>query len=381
MNILITGSNGFVGKNLKTTLETIIDGRNTCYPFIKEDTHLFLYDIDTEPALLDSYCVSCDLVFHLAGVNRAKDVNEFMTGNFGFTTQLLETLKKHNNKAPVVITSSIQAALDNPYGKSKKAAEDYLFAYSKETGVPVFVFRLPNVFGKWCRPNYNSVVATFCNNIARDLPIQVNDPEAVLNLVYIDDVVDSLIKVINQDVLMKDALCSIPTLHTVKLGQIAQLLRSFKESRKNLSIPNMMSSFEKALYSTYLSYLPENRFSYPLTMHEDERGSFTEIIRTLERGQFSVNMSNPGITKGNHWHHTKNEKFVVVSGEALIKFRKIGTDKVIEYPVSGTQIEVVDIPTGYTHSITNTGSEMLVTFMWANECFNPQKPDTFFEEV
>ncbi|WP_320128742.1 capsular polysaccharide biosynthesis protein CapF [uncultured Sphaerochaeta sp.] len=369
MKILITGANGFVGKNLVCELKN------------RGFNDLYLFDIDTDPALLDVYCASCNFVFHLAGVNRPKDEKEFMEGNFGFTSVLLDSLKKHHNIAPVLISSSIQAALNNPYGQSKKAGEDLMFSYGKETGAKVYVFRLPNVFGKWCRPNYNSAVATFCNNIARDLPITVNDPEVILNLVYIDDVVDSFIKAMNADVLSDGSYCSIPTVHTVKLGKIVTLLTQFKESRKTLSVPNMGNSFEKVLYSTYLSYLPEDQFSYPLKMNIDQRGSFTEIIRTEDRGQFSVNISKPGITKGNHWHHTKNEKFVVVQGKALIQFRKIGTDAVIDYHVSGDKIEVVDIPTGYTHNIINEGNSDLVTFMWANEVFNQEKPDTYFEKV
>ena len=388
MKLLVTGAKGFVGKNLITTLETIRDGRNKCYPLLS-DVEILPYDIDTDPALLDAYCASCDFVFHLAGVNRPKDVSEFMSGNFGFTSILLDTLKRHGNKAPVLISSSIQAALDNPYGQSKKAGEDLMFSYSKETGAPVFVFRLPNVFGKWCRPNYNSAVATFCNNIAHGLPITVNDPSVVMKLVYIDDVVDSFIRALHDDVLLDESgtFCCVPTVHTTKLGTIVDLLHSFKESREKRTVPNMSNEFEKVLYSTYLSYLPEDQFSYPLKMNVDNRGTFTEILRTPDRGQFSVNISKPGITKGNHWHHTKNEKFVVVSGKGLIQFRKIGKDQegkeypVIEYHVSGDKIEVVDIPTGYTHDIINEGDTDLITFMWANECFNPEKPDTFAEKV
>jgi len=375
MKILVTGSNGFVGKNL------IAELKNRGY----ED--LYLYDIDTDPSLLDTYCTDCEFIYHLAGVNRPQDLKEFMEGNYGFSSLLLDSLKKHGNTCPILISSSIQAELDNPYGRSKKAGEDLLLSYSKETGAKVYVFRLPNVFGKWCRPNYNSAVATFCHNIARDLPIQVNDPSVVMNLVYIDDVVDSFIKALNKDVLQEGGYCKVPTVHTTKLGTIVDLLHAFKESRKTLSVPNMGNSFEKVLYSTFLSYLPEDQFSYPLKMNVDNRGSFTEIIRTEERGQFSVNISKPGITKGNHWHHTKNEKFVVVQGNALIQFRKIGKDQngndfpVIDYHVIGEKIEVVDIPTGYTHNIINEGEGDLVTFMWANEPFNPEKPDTIYEEV
>jgi UDP-2-acetamido-2,6-beta-L-arabino-hexul-4-ose reductase len=369
MKILVTGANGFVGKNLVCEL------RNRGY----ED--LYLYDIDTDESLLDSFTKDCEFVFHLAGVNRPKEEKEFMEGNFGFTSTLLASLKKHKNTCPLLITSSIQAAMDNPYGRSKRAGEDLLFSYGDETGTPVYVYRLPNVFGKWCRPNYNSAVATFCHNIARDLPIKVNDPEVVMNLVYIDDVLDSFMNTLGGDVLKEGMYCKVPTVHTVKLGRIVELLEGFRKSRNNLSVPNMASSFEKVLYSTYLSYLPEDRFSYPLKMNSDNRGSFTEIIRTVERGQFSVNISRAGITKGNHWHHTKNEKFLVVSGKGLIQFRKIGTTEVIDYHVSGEKLEVVDIPPGYTHNIINLGDADLVTFMWANEPFNPEKPDTIFEKV
>ncbi len=369
MKILVTGSNGFVGKNLISEL------KNRGYD------DLYLYDVDTDPSLLDTYCAECEFVYHLAGVNRPQDPKEFMEGNYGFTSLLLDSLKRHANTSPVLISSSIQAELDNPYGRSKKAGEDLLLSYSKETGAKVHLFRLPNVFGKWCRPNYNSAVATFCYNIARDLPITVNDPSVVMNLVYIDDVVDSFIKALNNDVLQEGGYCKVPTVHTTKLGTIVELLHKFKESRKDLSVPNMGNSFEKVLYSTYLSYLPVDQLNYPLKMNSNERGSFTEILRTEERGQFSVNISKPGITKGNHWHHTKNEKFLVVSGEGVIRFRKIGTKEVIEYSVSAEKLEVVDIPPGYTHNISNTGSSDMVTFMWANEPFNKDKPDTIYEEV
>jgi len=388
MNILITGANGFIGKNLVTTLETIIDGRNNLYPFLnKEKIYLFKYDIDTKKSLLDKYCKDADFIFHLAGVNRPKNEKDFMKGNFGFTSELLNKLEKYSNKAPILITSSIQAALDNPYGKSKKAGEALMFNYSNKTNSNVFVFRLPNVFGKWCRPNYNSAVATFCNNIANDLPIKVNDPNVFMNLVYIDDVVDAFIKALDNDVIQENNYCYIQTVHKVKLGKIVELLNEFKNSRNTLSVPNMINAFEKDLYSTYLSYLPESEFSYPLQMNIDDRGSFTEIIKTDDRGQFSVNKSNVGIIKGNHWHHSKNEKFVVVQGKALIQFRKVGKDEngnnypVIDYHVTGDKIEVVDIPTGYTHNIINEGDTELITFMWANEKFNKEKPDTYFLEV
>lgn len=369
MKILVTGANGFVAKNL------IAELKNQKY------TDIFEYSRDTEESLLDSYCEECDFVFHLAGVNRPQNQEEFMEGNFGFTSILLNSLKKYKNKAPVMISSSTQAVLDNPYGKSKKAGEDLLFSYGKETGAKVLIYRFPNVFGKWCKPNYNSAVATFCHNIAHDLPIQVNDPSVVMNLVYIDDVVEELIKALDDKENRNGDFCEIPVVHTIVLGEIVDLIKSFKESRKTLNVPNMSNSFEKKLYSTYLSYLPKEQFSYPLKMNVDNRGSFTEIIRTIDRGQFSVNIAKPGITKGNHWHHTKNEKFLVVSGKGLIRFRKIDTEEIIDYYVSGDKMEVVDIPTGYTHNIINVGDTDLVTFMWANEAFNPDKPDTYFLEV
>lgn len=369
MKILITGADGFVGRNLTAAL------RNQGH------TDLLLYDIDTDPELLDTYTRDCGFVFHLAGVNRPKDQAEFMEGNFGFTSTLLEALKKHRNTAPILLSSSIQAEQDNPYGRSKKAGENLLVSYGRETGAAVYIYRLPNVFGKWCRPNYNSVVATFCHNVAGDLPIRVNDPETVLTLVYIDDVVKAFVRTLDGDVLQQDGYCRVGTTHMVKLGEIARLLRFFQESRKTLAVPNLADNFERKLYSTYLSYLPPDRFSYPLDMHSDERGSFTEILRTADRGQFSVNVAKPGVTKGNHWHDTKNEKFIVVSGKGRIRFRRIGTNEVIEYPVSAEKLEVVDIPPGYTHSITNEGEGNLVTFMWASEPFDPEKPDTHFEHV
>lgn len=380
MKILVTGAKGFVGKNLISELNNIRFGkaRNS---LLTDDLTIYEYDIDTQRELLDIYTKDCDFVCHLAGVNRPENPEDFMKGNFGFTSELLEALKSNGNKAPVLITSSIQAAIDNPYGKSKKAGEDLIFNYGKENNVKVLVYRLPNVFGKWCRPNYNSAVATFCNNIANDLDITVNDPSVVMNLVYIDDVVTEFINAMAGKENKKDDYCYVPTVHTITLGEIVELIYSFKESRQNLSVPKLCDPFAKALYSTYLSYLPKDKFSYPLKMNVDSRGSFTEIIRTADRGQFSVNISKPGITKGNHWHHTKNEKFVVVSGKGLIQFRKIGGDEVIDYHVSGDKIEVVDIPTGYTHNIINEGENDLVTFMWCNECFDPEKPDTYFEEV
>lgn len=369
MKILITGARGFIGKNLLAEL------KNKEYKDINE------YDMDTDPSLLDQYCKEADFVFHLAGVNRPKETSEFMEGNFGFTSTLLDTLKKHNNNCPIMISSSIQAKLDNPYGQSKKAGEDLIFAYGKETDAEVLVYRFPNVFGKWCRPNYNSAVATFCNNIANDLPIQVNDESYVMNLVYIDDVVAELINALEGKGNRAGEFCEVSIVHTITLGEIVNLLHSFKESRQNITISDMSDEFAKKLYSTYLSYLPTDKFSYPLTMHSDHRGSFTEFIRTPERGQVSVNVSKPGITKGDHWHHTKNEKFLVVSGKGVIRFRKIDSDDIIEYFVSSDKMEVVDIPTGYTHNIENLGDTDMVTVMWVNECFDPDKPDTYYLEV
>lgn len=382
MKILVTGAKGFVGKNLIATLNNIRTGKDKSFG-LSEDFTIYEYDIDSNPALLDAYCTDCDFVFNLAGVNRPKDQKEFMEGNFGFASTLLDTLKKHSNNCPIMISSSIQAELDNPYGQSKKAGEDLIFSYGEETGASVYVYRFPNVFGKWCRPNYNSAVATFCNNIANDLPIQVNDPSVTMHLVYIDDVVAELILALKGQAHKDEkGYCHVPVIHEVKLGEIVELLYSFKKSREDRSVPDMTAGgFSKKLYATYLSYLPTDKFSYPLKMNVDERGSFTEILRTADRGQFSVNISKPGITKGNHWHHTKNEKFVVVSGKGLIQFRKIDGDEVIDYHVSGDEIQVVDIPTGYTHNIINEGDTDLITFMWCNECFDPEHPDTYFLEV
>ncbi|WP_338778810.1 capsular polysaccharide biosynthesis protein CapF [Metabacillus sp. FJAT-52054] len=369
MKILVTGANGFVGKNLIAELKN--KGYNDVFPYTKE----------SDPSLLEVYTKECDFVFHLAGVNRPKEESEFMEGNFGFTSQLLGLLKKHRNIAPVLITSSIQAEIDNPYGRSKKAGEDLLFNHYYETDAKVYVYRLPNLFGKWSKPNYNTVVATFCNNIAREIDVQINNPDADLNLCYIDDVLEEFIKALEGRPTVQDDFCVVPVTHNIKLGDLADLIKSFKESRTNLSLPNMEDALTKKLYSTYLSFLPEDQFSYDLTMNSDHRGSFTEFLRTPERGQVSVNVSKPGITKGNHWHHTKNEKFLVVSGEGLIRFRKIDSDEFIEYKVNGESLRVVDIPTGYTHSIVNVGENDLVTVMWANECFDPEKPDTYFVEV
>lgn len=382
MKILITGAKGFVGRNLVETLKAVRDGKDRTRA-LNTDIDIYEYDIDKDPALLDEYTKDCEFVFHLAGINRPKDEREFMEGNFGFTSTLLDLLKKHTNKAPIMISSSIQAALDNPYGISKKAGEDLIFQYGAENDVRVCVYRFPNVFGKWCRPNYNSAIATFCYNIAHDLPITVNDRNHPMTLVYIDDVVDELIRALKGQENKDGQYCKVPIEHHVKLGKIADMLYSFKRSREDLSVPDVTDgSFSKKLYSTFLSYYEPTSFSYKLKMNSDARGSFTEILRSASAGQFSVNISKPGITKGQHWHHTKNEKFVVVHGRGRIQLRKIGSEEVVNYEVSGDEMTVVDMIPGYTHNIINlSDTEDLVTFMWANECFHPEKPDTFFEEV
>lgn len=380
MNILITGARGFIGKNLIAELHNIKEGKAKGYNLNPEFT-IFEYDIDTDPSLLDGYCKDADFVFHLAGVNRPKDQSEFMEGNFGFTSLLLDTLKKHGNNCPVMLSSSIQAELDNPYGVSKKAGENLLLEYGRETGSDVLIYRFPNVFGKWCRPNYNSAVATFCHNVAHDLPIQVNDRSVKLTLVYIDDVVKELIAALEGNPNKSGEFCKVPVEHQITLGEIVELIYSFKDSRENLLVSDLSDPFTKKLYSTYLSYLPEDQFSYSLKMNVDERGSFTEFLKSNDRGQVSVNISKPGITKGQHWHHTKNEKFLVVSGKGVIRFRKIDEVKVHEYYVSGEKLEVVDIPVGYTHNIENLGDTDMVTVMWVNEIFDPEHPDTFFLPV
>lgn len=369
MQILVTGSNGFVGKNL------IAELNNQGY------RDILGFDRNTDNNLLEEFTKNCDFVFHLAGVNRPKNENEFMDGNFSFTSELLQMLKKNNNKAPILITSSIQASKNNPYGASKRAGEKLLFDYEKETGVKVLVYRLANLFGKWSQPNYNTVVATFCYNIAREKTIQVNDPKAKLTLCYIDDVVKEFTLALKNKANVNGRFHKVPLEYETTLGEVANLIKSFKESRSSLVIPNMENALTKKMYSTYLSFLPENNFSYDLKMNVDERGSFTEFIKTPDRGQVSINISKPGITKGNHWHHSKNEKFLVVSGEGQIQFRNIYLDEVIEYNVNGKKLEVVDIPTGYTHSIKNIGNTDLITIMWANEPFDPNNPDTYYVEV
>ncbi|KAA0548466.1 capsular polysaccharide biosynthesis protein CapF [Bacillus sp. BGMRC 2118] len=369
MKILVTGANGFIGKNLVAEL--------------KNHNHdVFMFGRNTTPQMLDNYCGEAEFVFHLAGVNRPKEESEFMDGNYGFTSTLLETLRKHNNTCPVMMSSSIQAELDNPYGKSKKAGEELFIKYGEETGAKVLIYQMPNVFGKWCRPNYNSAIATFCHNIANDLDIQVNDPNVILNLIYIDDLVNELLNSLhNKENVVKGIYCEVQPVYKKMLGEIVELIYSFKSSREERSIPNMEDDFAKKLYSTYLCYLPTDKFSYDLKMNIDQRGSFSEFIKTPDRGQVSINISKPGITKGNHWHHTKNEKFLVVSGTGVIRFRKINTDEIIEYFVSGEKLEVVDIPTGYTHNIENLGETDMVTVMWANEFYDPERPDTYYLEV
>ncbi|MDO9630157.1 MAG: capsular polysaccharide biosynthesis protein CapF [Acholeplasmataceae bacterium] len=368
MKILVTGAKGFIGKNLISVLKTFPN--YIVYP----------YDVDSSVEELELYTKDCSFIFHLAGVNRPSDPKDFMTGNYGFTQTLLSFLKKNNNKAPIMLASSIQAELNNPYGESKKAGENLLIEYGKKNRSPILIYRFPNVFGKWCKPNYNSVVATFCYNIANHLPIQISDPNYLLNLIYIDDLVSSLISLLNLND-YEETFYSVTPVHQIKLGELANLIHDFKDSRQNRTIPSTIDPLTKKLYATYLSYLPENSFSYPLKMNIDQRGSFTEFIKTPDRGQVSINISKPGIVKGNHWHHTKNEKFLVVSGYGVIRFRNVLTDHVIEYRVSGEKLEVIDIPPGYTHNIENLGSTDMVTVMWANEYFNPDRPDTIFLEV
>ena len=398
MNILVTGAKGFVGKNLCAALKNIRDERDRTRPELKIG-EIFEYDIDTDPQLLDAYCGKADFVFNLAGVNRPQNPDEFMQGNFGFASTLLDTLKKHRNTCPVMISSSIQATCigryDSDYGRSKKAGEELVFAYGEETGAKVLVYRFPNLFGKWCRPNYNSAVATFCNNIANDLPITVSDRNVQLELLYIDDLVAEMLDALEGkehrctfdgiDTVLQDdgRYCAAPISHKVTLGQIVDLLESFKMQSSTLVMPEIPhNSFAKKLYSTYLSYLPKEKVAFPLKMNEDARGSFTELLKTHNCGQFSVNISKPGITKGQHWHNTKWEFFIVVSGRGLIQQRKIGADEVLNFEVSGDKIEAVHMLPGYTHNIINLSqTENLVTVMWANEQFDPSHPDTFFEIV
>ena len=380
MNILVTGAKGFIGKNFIETLKTIRDGKNKIFE-ISNDITILEYDIDSDKSLLDDYCRRANFISHLAGVNRPKEQSEFMEGNYNFTSELLRKLKKYGNTCPIMVSSSVQAGLNNPYGKSKKAEEDIIFSYEKESGAKVLVYRFPNVFGKWCKPNYNSVIATFCYNISHDLPIVINDRSKNMILIYIDDLVNELINALQGKESREGDYCRVPEEYQVSLGEIAELIYGFKQSREDRSIPNMSNLFIKKLYATYLSYLPTDKFTYPLKMNIDERGSFTEIIRTPDRGQFSINISKPGIIKGNHWHHTKSEKFIVVSGKGVVRFKKINSDNIYEYHVSGEKLEVIDVPAGYTHNIENLGNTDMVTFMWASEGFNPDKPDTYWCEV
>ena len=415
MKILVTGAKGFVGKNLCANLRNIQEGKDKRFPELRIDG-IFEYDIDSTPEELDAWCAEADFVFNLAGVNRPKNQEEFMQGNFGFASTLLDTLKKHHNTCPVMLSSSQQASLtgrfgNSEYGRSKKAGEDLFLQYEKESlqaqsdsqlstlnSQPrprVCIYRFPNLFGKWCRPNYNSAVATFCNNIANDLPIQVNDPSVELELLYIDDLVEEMIACLQGkehhcefeglDVIPKEQgrYCYCPTTHKVTLGHIVELLHEFAEQPKTLTIPEIpLNSFEKKLYSTYLSYLPKEKVAFPLKMNIDDRGSFTELVHTLNCGQVSINISKPGITKGQHWHNTKWEFFIVVAGHGLIQERKVGTDEIIEFEVNGDDIQCIHMLPGYTHNIINlSDTENLVTVMYCNEVFDPNKPDTFFEQV
>ena len=401
MKILVTGAKGFGGKNLCATLKNIRDGKDRTRPALKIED-VYEYDIDSSVGQLSLWCQKANFVFNLAGVNRPKDASEFMEGNFGFASTLLDMLKKYKNKCPVMLSSSIQATLSgrfgtSEYGKSKRAGEDLFFEYSKETGAKVLVYRFPNLFGKWCRPNYNSAVATFCNAFANDLPYTVNDPNVELELLYIDDLVTEMLDALEGkehhcefdgvDTIMKadGKYCAAPVTHKVTLGEIVELLKNFTEQPKTLMIPEIGDgSFAKKLYSTYLSYLPKEKVAFPLKMNVDDRGSFTELVHTLNCGQVSINISKPGITKGQHWHNTKFEQFIVVKGRGLIQQRCLNDPegKVLEWEVSGDHIQAVHMLPGYTHNIINlSDTEDLVTVMYCNEVFNPNKPDTFYETV
>lgn len=369
MKILVTGAKGFAGKNL--VWELINRGYKEIYE----------YDIDTEASSLGRYTEDCEFVFNLAGVNRAKNDNEFYEGNRDFTKKLIDSLTKNNNRSPVLLTSSIQAENDNEYGKSKKAGEDELFRYGEKYGVKVLVYRLPNLFGKWCRPNYNSVVATFCNNIASGLPIDIHNAETVIPLVYIDDLLEEFVRALNGSETKDGRYCKISVSYQVSLGELAKLLYGFKESRQSLAIPDMADVFTKKLYSTYTSYLPKDNLSYPLNIKYDERGCFAEFVKSRGGGQISINVTKPGAVKGNHWHHTKTEKFLVVSGEGVIALRNVATGETAEFHVSGEKPEAIDIPAGWAHSLANTGSEDMVAVIWANEAFDPDRPDTYRLEV
>ena len=398
MKILVTGAKGFVGKNLCAQLKNIRDGKARNYGVAVDE--VFEYDVDSTPEKLDEWCEKTDFVFNLAGVNRPQDTAEFMEGNFGFASKLLDTLKKHNNTCPVMLSSSQQASLtgrfgNSEYGRSKKAGEDLFLKYGEETGARVLVYRFPNLFGKWCRPNYNSAVATFCNAVANDLPYTVNDPAVELELLYIDDLVDEMISCLRGGEhrcefnglkvfpSVTGHYCYVPVTHKATLGEIVVLLRKFEEQRSTLIVPEIPAgSFAKKLYSTFLSYLPKEKVAFPLKMNADARGSFTELVKTLGNGQFSVNISNPRVTKGQHWHNTKWEFFIVVSGRALIQERRVGSDEVLNFEVSGSEIKAVHMLPGYTHNIVNlSDTEPLVTLMWANELFDPERPDTYCEPV
>lgn len=388
MNILITGANGFVGRNLRAALEEIRLGHDRRPDHALEDLTVYAYDANNTLEELDAFCRDCDFVVNLAGVNRPKDPAEFMAGNFSFASTLLQTLKKHGNTCPVLLSSSVQASLTgryagSAYGESKKAGEDLFFRYGRETAADVLVYRFPNLFGKWCRPNYNSAIATFCHNTANDLPIQVSDPSVPMDVAYIDDVVEELIRAIRGKAnRLEDGYCAVPVHYETTLGVIADTILSFAGLRETLEVPKLDDPLTKKLYAAYLSYLPSGKFIYDLNTNCDARGSFTEVIRSVDRGQFSVNISKPGITKGNHWHHTKHEKFLVVSGEGLIRLRKIDSEDVAEFRVSGDRLQVVEMIPGYTHSLINLSqTQDLVTLIWADEPFDHQKPDTFFQEV
>ena len=399
MNILVTGAKGFAGRNIVENLKCIRDGKNRTRPGLQIG-EIYEYDLESSPAELEAYCAKADWVCHLAGVNRPKDPADFRKGNFGFTSVLLETLKKHGNRAPVMISSSVQATLsgrfgDSEYGRSKRDGEELMFAYGEETGAPVYVYRFPNLAGKWIRPNYNSAVGTFCHNIANDLPITVNDPKVELELLFIDDLTEELLDCmeghphrcgydgVNPVPAGDGRYCFCPVTHRATLGHIVGLLETFRDQPRSLTMPSIPEgSFEKKLYSMYLSYLPKEKTIFDLKMNEDERGSFTELLKTADHGQFSVNISKPGIVKGQHWHNSKWELFIVVSGHGLIRERKIGTDEVMEFEVSGDRIQAVHMLPGYAHSIINLSeTENLVTLMWANEIFDPGRPDTFRETV
>ncbi len=369
-NILVTGSKGFIGTNL------IVELRSQGYDNILE------YDLNSDPIQLEKYCQKAEFIFHLAGVNRPKNPAEFQKGNYGFTLTILEMLEKHQNSCPIMLASSVQADMNNPYGRSKLAGEKLLLDFKEKMGTPILIYRFPNVFGKWSKPNYNSAVATFCYNVARSIPIEVHDPDQSISLVYIDDLIDEMLYVLEGSRHpVEDDYYSVPTVYKCTVGKIARLIKTFAANREQCKVANLADELEKKIYSTYLSFLPKDEFSYELKMNKDDRGSFTEFIKTEERGQFSVNISKPNIVKGNHWHHTKTEKFLVVSGEAVIRFRKVNEDEILEYHVNGDKLTVVDIPPGYTHNIENTGSTELVTIMWANENYDPEKPDTKYLKV